>query len=73
MAKKSVAKKNKPTPEVGATVRLKVQSGEIIEGRIMLVWTEKSVLMVRIISGKLLYNIPARLLIEEKKSKSKSK
>jgi len=34
--------------KVGATVRLKVQSGEIIEGTVVHLWEEKSVQMVRV-------------------------
>jgi hypothetical protein len=32
-------------------------------------WEEKSVPMVRVASGNLVYNVPARTLVREKKSK----
>jgi hypothetical protein len=55
--------------KVGATVRLKAQSGEIIEGRVVHLWEEKSVPMVRVASGDLVYNVPASMLVDETKSK----
>ena len=42
-----MAKKDKPEIKLGATVRLKTQSGEIIKGRVVHLW-EKSVPMVRV-------------------------
>ena len=48
-----MTKKNKPEIKLGATVRLKAQSGEIIEGRVVHLWDEKSVSMVRVASGDL--------------------
>jgi hypothetical protein len=62
-------KKNKPEIKLGATVRLRVHSGEIVEGRVVHPWEEKSVPMVRVASGDLVYNLPARMLIDEAKSK----
>jgi hypothetical protein len=48
-----MAKKNKAELKLGATVRLRAQSGEIIEGQVVHVWEEKSVQMVRVASGPL--------------------
>ena len=62
-------KKNKLEIKLGATVHLKAQSGEIITGQVVHIWEEKSVPMVRVASGPLVYNVPARMLIDEKKSK----
>jgi hypothetical protein len=64
-----MTKKNKPEITLGATVRLRAQSGEIITGQIVHLWEEKSVSMVRVASGDLVYNVPAKMLIEEAKSK----
>ena len=64
-----MVEKNKPTPKIGATVRLKVQSGEIVEGQVVHIWEDKSVLMVRVASGDLVYNVPLNMLTDEKKSK----
>jgi len=63
-----MTKKNKPEIKLGATVRLKAQSGEIVEGRVVLLWEEKSMPMVRVASGQLVYNVPARMLVDETKS-----
>ena len=60
---------NKPEIKLGATVHLKAQSGEIIEGRVVHMWEEKSVAMVRVASGDLVYNVPASMLVDEGKSK----
>jgi hypothetical protein len=57
--------KKKSEPQVGATVKLKVQSGTV-EGRVLLVWTEKSTVMVRIVSGNLVYNVPVSMLVIDK-------
>ena len=62
-------KKNKTEIKLGATVRLKSQSGEIITGQVVYVWDEKSVPMVRVSAGNLVYNVPARMLIDETKAK----
>jgi hypothetical protein len=62
-------KKIKPEIELGATVRLKAQSGEIVEGRVVYLWEEKSVPMVRVASLDLVYNVPASMLADETKSK----
>jgi hypothetical protein len=59
----------KKEPEIGATVRLRVQSGEIVEGRVVHIWQDKSVLMVRVASGDLVYNVPVSMLVAESKSK----
>jgi len=64
-----MAKENKTEIKLGATVRLKVQSGEIVEGRTVHPWKDKSVLMVRVASGDLVYNVPARMLLDETKAK----
>ena len=64
-----MTKKNKPEIKLGATVRLRVHSGEIVEGRVVHMWEGKSVQMVRVSSGQLVYNVPARMLVDERKSK----
>jgi hypothetical protein len=64
-----MTKKNKPEIKLGATVHLKAQSGEIITGQVVHIWEEKSVPMVRVASGQLVYNVPARMLVDETKSK----
>jgi len=64
-----VTKKSKPEIKLGATVRLKAQSGEIVEGHVVHLWEEKSVPMVRVASGDLVYNVPARMLVDETKAK----
>ena len=64
-----MTKKDKPEIKLGATVRLRVHSGEIVEGRVVYLWEEKSVPMVRVASGDLVYNVPARMLVDEGKSK----
>jgi len=56
-----MTEKNKP--------EVKPQSGEIVEGRVVHVWEEKSVPMVRVASGDLVYNVPASRLVDESKSK----
>jgi len=65
--KLSNTKKSKTEIKLGANVRLRVHSGEIVEGRVVHMWEEKSVPMVRVASGDLVYNVPARMLIDEKK------
>ena len=60
-----MVEKNKIEIKRGATVRLKAQSGEIVEGRVVHLWEEKSVPMVRVASGDLVYNVPARMLVDE--------
>ena len=62
-------KKSKPELKLGATVRLRVHSSEIVEGRVVHTWEEKSVQTVRVSSGQLVYNLPARMLVDERKSK----
>jgi hypothetical protein len=64
-----MTKKNKPEIKLGATVRLRVHSGEIVEGRVVHLWEDKSALMVRVTSGDLVYNVPAKMLIGERGSK----
>jgi hypothetical protein len=64
-----MTKKSKPELKLVATVRLRVHSGEIVEGRVVHLWEEKSVPMVRIASGQMVYNVPARMLVDETKSK----
>jgi transcription elongation GreA/GreB family factor len=61
--------KNKPEIKLGATVRLRAQSGEIITGQVVYMWEEKSVPMVRVASGSLVYNVPASMLVNATKSK----
>jgi hypothetical protein len=55
--------------KLGATVRLRVHSGEIVEGTVVHKWEEKGVQMIRISSGDLVYNLPARMLVDDGKSK----
>jgi hypothetical protein len=57
-----MAKKNKAELKLGASVRLRAQSGEIITGQIVHLWEEKSVPMVRVASGDLVYNVPASMV-----------
>jgi hypothetical protein len=64
-----MTKNSKPEIKLGATVRLKAQSGEIVEGRVVHMWEEKSVPMVRVASGDLVYNVSASMLVDERKSK----
>jgi hypothetical protein len=66
---RQMTKKIKPEIKLGATVHLKAQSGEIVEGRIVHMWEDKSVPMVRVASGDLVYNVPAKMLVDETKSK----
>ena len=51
------------------TVCLRVHSGEIVEGQVVYLWEEKGVQLVRVASGDLVYNVPARMLVDEGKSK----
>lgn len=62
-----MTKKNKTEIKLGATARLRLHSGEIVEGRVVYLWEEKSVPMVRVAAGDLVYNVPASMLIDEKK------
>ena len=64
-----VGKKNKLETKIGATVRLRVHSGEIIEGRVVHLWEEKSVHLVRVTSEPLVYNVPASMLVDDGKPK----
>ena len=64
-----MTKKNNPSIKLGATVRLRVHSGEIIAGQVVHMWEEKSVQMVRVASGPLVYNVPASMLVNQEKSK----
>jgi hypothetical protein len=66
---RKMTKKNKPEIKLGETVRLKAQSGEIITGHIVHLWEEKSVPMIRVASGQLVYNVPASMLVNETKPK----
>jgi hypothetical protein len=45
-----------------------VDSSEIVKGRVVYLWEEKSVPTVRVASGQLVYNVPARMLADETKS-----
>jgi hypothetical protein len=62
--------KNKPELKLGATVRLRAQSGEIITGQVVHMWEEKSVPMVRVASGNLVYNVPTSMLVDESESRT---
>jgi hypothetical protein len=62
-------KKSKPELKLGATVRLRAHSDEIVEGRVVRMWEEKSVPMVRVASGDLVYNVPASMLVDEREWK----
>ena len=64
-----MAKKIKPEIKLGATVRLRVHSGEIVEGQVVYLWEEESTPMVRVASGDLVYNVPVKMLVDEKKAK----
>ena len=64
-----MAKKSKAEIKLGATVRLRAQSGEFIAGQVVHTWEEKSVQMIRVSSGQLVYNVPASMLLNETKSK----
>jgi hypothetical protein len=64
-----MTKKSKLEIKLGATVHLRAQSGEIITGQLVRMWEEKSVPMVRNASGDQVYNVPARMLVDEGKSK----
>jgi hypothetical protein len=68
-----MAKKDKPEIKLGATVRLRAQSGEIVEGRVVHLWEEKSALMVRVESGDLVYNVPARMLDSGKRPSTRGR
>jgi hypothetical protein len=61
-----MTKEIKTEIKLGATVRLRVHSGEIVEGRVVHLWEEKGVQMIRITSGDLVYDVPARMLVDEK-------
>jgi hypothetical protein len=62
-------KKKNSDLKVGATVRLRVHSGEIVTGQVVHTWEETSVQMVRVASGYLVYNVPARMLVDQTKAK----
>jgi hypothetical protein len=64
-----MTKKSKAEIKLGAAVHLRAQSGEIVEGRVVHTWEDKSVPMVRIASGDLVYNVPASMLVDETKSR----
>jgi hypothetical protein len=59
--------KTKPQIEIGATVRIRVLSGETVEGTVVHTWEEKGVKMVRMSSGDRVYNLPAKFLIDSRK------
>jgi len=64
-----MARKSKPEIKLGTTVRLRVHSGEIVEGCVVYLWEEQSTLVVRVASGDLVYNVPASMLVDETKAK----
>jgi hypothetical protein len=51
--------------KLGTTVHLRAQSGEIIEGRVVHLWEDKSVQMVRVNSDPPCPSYPARRNTEE--------
>jgi hypothetical protein len=53
--------------DIGA--RFRDHSGEIVTGQVVYLWEEKGVRWVRVASGDLVYNIPARMLVDETKAK----
>jgi hypothetical protein len=65
-------KKSKPEVRLGETVRLKTQLGEIITGRVVHMWEERSAPMVRVASGDLVYNVPTGMLLDSSKAKPNS-
>jgi len=65
-------KKSKTEVRLGETVGLKTQSGEIITGQAVHMWEERSVPMVRVASGDLVYNVPAGMLLDSGKAKPNS-
>ena len=64
-----MVERNKPEIKLGATVRLRAQSGEIITGQVVHMWEDKSVPMVRVATENLVYNLPLTMLVDERKSK----
>ena len=64
-----MTKKIKPEIKLGKTVRLKAQSGEIITGQVVHMREEKSVPMVRVASGDLVYNVLASMLVDGTRAK----
>jgi hypothetical protein len=64
-----MAKKDKPEIKLGATVHLRAKSGEIVEGRVVHLWEDKSVPIVRVASGDVVYNVPASMLVDDRKTK----
>jgi len=65
-------KKSKPEVRLGETVRRKTQLGEIITGRVVHMWEERSVPMVRVASGDLVYNVRAGMLLDSSIAKPNS-
>jgi hypothetical protein len=61
-----MTKTSKPETKLGATVRLRVHSGEIVEGRVVRLWEEKSVPIVRVASGDLVYIVTTNMLVGER-------
>ena len=66
---RDMTKKDKPEIKLGVTVHLRVHSGEIVEGQVVYLWEEKGVQLVRVASGDLVYNVPAKMLVDGAKSK----
>jgi len=67
-----MTKKNEPEVKLGATVRLRAQSGQIVEGRVLHFREEKSLPMVRVAPGDLVYNVPTSMLVGPREKTSPS-
>jgi hypothetical protein len=61
--------KNEPHIKVGQTVRIRVLSGETVEGKVLHIWEQRNAQMIRIESEDRVYNLPAHFVIAEKKAK----
>jgi hypothetical protein len=68
MKPKPLEKTKKATDQTRRNVRLRVHSGEIVEGQVVHMWEEKSAPMVRVSSGDLVYNAPAKMLVDGTKA-----
>jgi hypothetical protein len=47
-------------------------AGEIVEGQVVHTWQDKSVLVVRVASGDLVYNVPISMLIDGKQRRRRA-